>query len=183
MEREAPITRPPASSACDLEARVAVPAPGSPSRSPTCGASRRPSSAAAAGAGEHPPGGDLGGAVPARVDGRLAAAGRAAPARRVQRQADPRLERRAVGEVGPGQFAFEQQLARAGCTRRSTVPSPSRRTRCRWAAAACRPCSRSRSSSPWPYCADERRRVRLLVELQHEPARRRRSVRRRCRRR
>ena len=70
---------------------------------------------------------------------------RAAPTGGVSGIADPLLERRSVAEVGPREFPFEQQLARCGCTRRSRVRTPSRRTRCRSAAAACRPCIRHRS--------------------------------------
>ena len=69
----------------------------------------------------------------------------AAPAGGESGSADPRLERRAVAEVGSREVRLRAAACPSGCTPRSRVPSPSRRTRCRSAAAACRPCIRIRT--------------------------------------
>ena len=142
--REAPITRPSARQRLDLEARVARWHRDRRLEAGPCGA-RHDRHPTGAGRGQDPPGDDLGGAVPARVH-RGRAARLAGGARgRGERQADPLLEGRAVAEVGTGEARLRAAACPTGCTRRGRVPSPSRRTRCRSAAAACRPCIRFRT--------------------------------------
>ena len=121
------------------------------SRSRSC-APCRPRSATSWSSRRRPPRTDLGGAVPARVDGSAAAP---VPRRRggeVGGLAGPVLGEGAVGRVALLDDPVEQQRLRVR-TPRSTARCPSRRTSGRRASSWALPIAPASSSSPgWMYC-------------------------------